>query len=269
MSEVFNLNRFGKYFLYDLKSARDSYLISLIVMGFALPIVYLFIEIPSLIFSGHLVEFLLEIKLVVAFFTFAVLTMSISAKVYGGLTDRLTGGNWVLVPASALEKFISMLLIICIIAPVLLGSLIFVSDWLFSLFMPEYGLPLFSNLGNISREMFDFPSDSGMVGLLILSFLANTFMFTLGAVVFKKAKVVKTFLAYWVFSFVVGWLVMIILLIICKAGGVGDISCWVCNMDVDPENFVFWVKLISYSYLSILSLGLATALYLRIKTIKH
>ena len=116
MNKIFSLKRFGRYFTFDLKNAVNNFGLWLLIMC-CLPVMLLIIKsLLSIVFGGGMALPSLKESM----FLFALFFMMIASpvKLYGGLTDKKYGSSWLLIPASRVEKFISMLLICLIVVPV-------------------------------------------------------------------------------------------------------------------------------------------------------
>lgn len=267
MSEVFNINRFWKYFIHDLKSAKSNYWLSLVVCGLTPLIGYILYEIPLLIFNHHFGDYQMAVKVTLVFFAFFVVLMSFPAKAYGNLTDKKAGSNWILLPASTLEKYISMILITCIAVPAALAAVVFASDFIFSLVLPRYGHFLLSEsvLAYVTPDLADASAYFNVYALLFLNWVCNSLAFTLGAVCFKKSKIVKTYIA----ACIIGIICFIIVAVVLAIYTHGFDETLMYNINLDEESALRLIKFILYSLITIWILAVGSALYLRVKTIKH
>ena len=217
---IFNFNRFGKYFVSDLRSCVANYGLSLLALTVITPLALecitgVFNMIMGLTWEGAGFG-MRGLIFCVAMFCMVV---TMPAKCYGKITDKQYGAFWLMLPASRLEKFISMLLICCIIAPAIGVGLYLGVDALICALDPTCNqnivagtidtiqeLALRFNFGEISVEVP--PEDLMMAesGLKFLKQISNPWLyidevlcvslpFILGAICFKKGKIVKTFLA--------------------------------------------------------------------------
>lgn len=267
MSEVFNINRFWKYFVHDLKSAKSNYWLSLIVCGLTPLVGYIIYEIPMLLFQHHFGEYQTAVKVTLVFFAFFIVLISFPAKAYGSLTDKKAGSNWILLPASTLEKYISMILITCIAVPAALAAVVFASDFIFSLVLPRYGHFLLSESVHayVTPDLADVSVYFNVYALLFLNWVCNSLAFTLGAVCFKKAKIVKTYIA----GCIIGIICFIIVAVVLAIFTHGFDETLMYNINLDEEEAIRWIKFLLYSAFTIWILAVGSALYLRVKTIKH
>lgn len=275
MSEIFDIKRFGKFLAYELNNAKASCGLSILVMGLLPAILLSFFEIFSFIFTKHFQPLDMEVKKICFSLCVFILIMSIPAKMYGRLTEKRSGSDWILIPASTFEKFLSMVLIVCVVLPVCFLAVSACCDWLLSIVFPEYYGP--SNTVDVWNSLFrtDFgfndnsllsTSASGLVLILFGSLCVNMLSFTLGAICFKRGKAGKTILCY----FAISILLSIILVAVFGHGGSfssDDFEYLMSNMTAQKvQNFInFVINSIFFVMLG----GLLVAVYFRIKTIKH
>lgn len=272
MSNVFSAKRFGKYFIYDLGRSKDNFGLSLLILGLLPVAMYVLYQVFSLIGPAH--DFGLAdgnsgnrfLSLTIAV---AVAVMVFPVKVYGPLTDRRSGSAFLMLPASTLEKWLSMILITCIVLPVCLGVLYFGSDLIMGLIFPKtYGTPL---LGEYRSLMSDLASaaelDTYGVSLgwaLVLNWIIYVLSFTLGSMYFKKGKVGLTMLCLF-------GLVLLVLIVMSSLtfSLEGDLAVWLENLNPDPEKavriFIGW----AYAIMVLEVLVVLGLTYLRMRTIKH
>ena len=184
MKEIFDANRFGKYFAYDVRSAVSTYGLPMLILGLWPFIWLIFSYLLSFIF-GHDVGSDQTYR-AWPFVVMVIVGLSFGARVYGGVTDRKKGTDWISLPASALEKTLSLLLVTCVVVPAALLALTVLSNALVSLFVPGSGslLPfkdMFSKLGSeLDGSFLNFPL------ILWLNWCENILFFTLGALCFAE-----------------------------------------------------------------------------------
>ncbi|MCQ2140256.1 MAG: hypothetical protein MJZ09_07785 [Bacteroidales bacterium] len=267
MNKIFSFDRFSKYFVYDLNNAKNNYGLSLLIQGCLPIVIFVFSNFFSLVFSQEYT--VMNKPLAICAFGVALFTVMLTApnKLYGGLTDKKMGSDWILIPASTFEKFLSMMVIVCVIIPLVLVVLLAGSDFLLSLFFKEYQ-PAVVWISDIVKECstffkeFDGPMFTNAVyGAFWLNWVEVILAFTLGTICFKKAKVGKTILVLWLLSCVLS---------------LGVVSLF--GIDVDMENIIknitpekaeFWINfVINMIYLVVIG-GLMAGIYFRLKTIKH
>lgn len=88
MNNTFSFNRFGKYFRYDLKRWVASFGPTLLLMSAVPVILYTFIAIYSLLFSGQWDTPGETTRIVASVITTVVMVLIYPASVYGYITDK-------------------------------------------------------------------------------------------------------------------------------------------------------------------------------------
>ena len=275
MKEFFKADRFGKFFLYELNNARASFGLSLLIIGLMPAILFLFNELFSLVFSGRLEPLDVAVKCACLVFCLLVIFISAPAKLYGKLTEKREGSDWLMIPASSFEKFLSMVVILCVVLPVAYLVLGIGSDLLLSAVFPStYGSSLTLQMFNsISQGVNSWNGNSaitfskaGVIGIYYASFCINILAFALGAICFKRSKGGKTILCIFAFSILLSFIL---------------VSIFGHNMSIDsddvetfieslsPERIKQIINLLTSLTIFIFLGGLLVANYFRIKTIKH
>ena len=192
MKDIFDPKRFGRYFAYELNTARQNCGLTLLVTC-AIPIIGVLAEMlitADIEFNGEDVAF----RWFLAMVAVAITVISFPVKLYGNITDRRAGSWWALIPASAFEKFLSAVLMTCVVLPVCFVALYSVADALVCL-IPGYGKPLFSQISALRADLFGlYYSAFGLFLDLWANWCASVLTFTLGAIFFRKGKVSKTIL---------------------------------------------------------------------------
>ena len=221
--DIFNFRRFGKYFASDFRTIIANYGLSLFTLAILTPIAtYALISGFAYLMLGEWAGPQLPVRAVIFAMMMLCIVVTMPVKCYGRLTEKQYGSFWLTLPASRLEKFISMFLMTCVIVPVT-GLAIFMGlDAIICAFDPTCGKGLlatgfnyFANANQFIDEiggelMLNFGSEQIPVGdksleLDILREINNPWMyvddffgmslpFLLGALCFKKGKTVKTFL---------------------------------------------------------------------------
>lgn len=267
MNNVFDFKRFGNYFLYDLRRAKNNYAISLLVIGLLPVALFIITQFFSLITGNGVTELSDVPKIVAIFAGIAIVMLSAGARIYGSITEKRAGSDYLMLPASTLEKWLSMVLVVCIVLPVVLFVLLFASDAVMSLFFPNtYGHRLFQM--DFARGVFDgLTGDEGVYfnlpAALFLGWCESMLIFTLGAVCFKKAKVAKTLLCIMGFSMVISPLMFLVF------GQTNIDNDWLVEHFSDPDRAVSMINwTLSILYTVVIG-GLLAGLYFRLRTLKH
>ncbi len=203
MSNTFNLSRFGKYLAYDLKRQWKN--IGMLALIFALfPIIFymLYMFFAGLFDRGLMKVFTgIEINgpaIWTRFGVFIAMTtvfvMIFPSRAYGEITDKAKGSEWLMLPASRLEKFTSMMLVTLIVIPLAYICVYFLSDGVVCLLDKSCGdsLMSFRINANIQDDSIMIPANGFWI--LAACIVENAIIFLLGGLVFKKWKVVGTLL---------------------------------------------------------------------------
>ena len=273
MNNVFSPKRFGKYFLYDLENAKNNFGLTLLILGLMPMILYAVFQLINLIFNRTLIinaDGFIPARISSGIICVAVATFAFGAKVYGSITDKRAGSSFLMLPASTFEKWLSMILMGCVVAPICLSILYVGSDTIMGLLFPNsFGTPI------VKMPFYDILAETEIpvdikinyTGIAWGNWCWYMLFFTLGGIYFKKGKVGKSIL---VLSF------LTILTSLLFAAIVGHFETdWVNDslllntIDEDPEVAIRKIiglgKALLYAQLVIL-LGLS---YLRLRTIKH
>lgn len=271
MNKIFNLKRFGRYFSFDLKNAVNNFGLSLLIMC-CLPIILLIIRVLlSIIFGGGVSIPSLPER--ISLFSIALLIMMIASpvKLYGGLTDKRYGSSWLLIPASGVEKFVSMLLICLVVVPAAYLIVYLGVDGLLSLLIKDYSPAIIGSDAIKSFATFDIPEDLPieMVGgpsLYFYGFVVATILtFLLGGLCFKKGKVGKTILVLFLIMMVVSTIISIVVI---KSPEHFEALMERAD-EMAPEKIAASINTWSWILNILLYGGLGTAIYFRLKTLKH
>lgn len=293
-TDIFNFHRFGKYFTSDLKTCWANYGLSLLTISFLIPVVlYAVLTAFNLLLTstwdGPDMGF--------RFFAFGVvmfcIVVTMPVKCYGRITEKQYGSFWLTLPASRLEKFISMFLMTCLIVPaagmaIYLGvdAVICALDHTCGRNLVAGGLELLRNMGDIKDLTMNLIDESVTIENATLSqdivkqisspwlyideIFGITLPFLLGAVFFKSGKTAKTFLAIFAFSTASS-----IILSPFMANLASEI---VINANNDPDSAIQALlnnglfksmALLDTVSDTVVNLALLTGIWFRIKTLKH
>lgn len=214
MEKSFNLNRFGKYFLYDLKSRWSTLGVFFLILALFPFILYLMNMIFATISGGGLASLLTGgsingPSLAARFVTFALVTgifvIAFPARAYGFITEKKAGSDWLMLPASRSEKFISMMLTCLVVIPVAFLLLYGLSDWLICLLDKSCGDAIaLTNVNKLAGEDSLQQSGFHLVGngipLLLVSLAESIAIFLLGSLIFKKWKIGYTIIVLFVIN---------------------------------------------------------------------
>lgn len=265
MNNTFNFKRFGKYFCYDLRTAWQNAGISVIVISLMPLWFFLLDQLFSIVFNGHFTTITQRFVFVAYMMAIFFLIMFFPKQHYGSLTDKQKGSDWLMLPASRLEKFVSMLIVTCVALPLVAVALLTCSDLLLSAVFNQYDVPLISTMLDWThRTLAEFHTDNVSLAIsgpyaIWLNWCESVIVFTLGAVIFKRNKIVFTYLSLFAIA-----VVLALTLGICFKG----------NIDLDPSDFNedYLMRMLNvgiYVLYAIIFAVLDLALYFRIKTLKH
>ena len=203
MNNNFNFGRFGKYFVYDLKRQWKN--IGMLMLIFSLfPIIfYMIYMFFAAMFDGGLMKIFIGLEIDgpaggTRFGVFAVMStifvMLFPSRAYGEITNKEKGSEWLMLPASRLEKFTSMMLISLVVIPLVYVVVYFLSDAFVCLLDKSCGDSLMSFRINKEIGSSDFVIPANGFWILASSIVGNAIVFLLGGLIFKKWKVVGTVL---------------------------------------------------------------------------
>ena len=203
MDNTFKISRFGKYFVYDLKRQWKN--IGMLMLIFSLfPIIfYMLYMFFAALFDGGLMKIFIGLEIDgpaggTRFGVFAVMStifvMLFPSRAYGEITNKAKGSEWLMLPASRLEKFTSMMLISLVVIPLVYVVVYFLSDAFVCLLDKSCGDSLMSFRINKEIGSSDFAIPANGFWILASSIVGNAIVFLLGGLIFKKWKVVGTVL---------------------------------------------------------------------------
>ena len=292
-NDIFNFSRCGKYFASDIRTCRSNFGLSLLTIALLFPVATYFITtvfnfVINSVWDGP------DMGLRVFVFVVALLCMIITmpVKCYGRITEKQYGSSWLMLPASRLEKFVSMFLLTCIIVPVAgivlylgMDALICALDHTCGNNLIAGGLGLIGKMGDLQSLTMNFVDENVTIEdaavvqeilkqvsspwLYIDEIFAMTLPFLLGAVFFKSGKTVKTFLALFAISTAI------------SIAATPLMTNWAMNiandMNDDPmavlelfrNGFFKHLVLIDIISDTVTNLALMAGIWFRIKTLKH
>jgi hypothetical protein len=273
VSDVFNFSRFGKYLVYDLKNAWSSYGVAIITLA----------SIPLIIFVAHILfdnlwsdqwtAPSLSTRMVLFGLSSIVMAITVPSKLYGNLTSKKEGTAYLMVPSSTLEKFVSMLIVCLIALPVAYFGVYFIEDWLLSVFDPSMTGTVFSTVhegllgpgaSNVAMGADEWSISMMGKGIpaMYMSIAVTLMIFLLGALCFKKWKIVGTIAVLFALSV----LLTLILATMVNNGFDGSAieEYLMANIDRIDKIFNLWSIIIN----TIVVVGLGTGIFFRLKSLK-
>ena len=261
-NEVFNGSRFWNWFKYDTIQLWRNHMFAALGIGLAGLISYIVTVCFNLIVHGQWQGIGNDGRLFILIFACIALELY-QTSTYGYLTKKQKGSAWLMAPASKLEKWTSMLINTLIVIPVLFLVVFLGVDWLLCLVDHTCGTSIISMVaggyGKLSAEIAAGSINITMGAIwwfLIACACLNFLYFLLCGIVFKKHKVIWGIAVAMVASSIFAFI----------AGTSGDNSN--LNIMVNNDNARAAMDWFSAGSTAI-ALCLATAIYYRIKTIKH
>ena len=296
-NNIFNFRRFGKYFTSDIRTCTANYGLSLLTMAVLTPIAtYALISGFIYLMGGSWQGPEVPTRTFIFFMMAVCLVVTMPVKCYGKLTEKQYGSFWLTLPASRLEKFISMIIITCIIAPIAgIGIYLGIDAIICAIdptcgeglmatginyfrnaseFIEEIGGELTLNFGNEQIPVEDRTLSMDILRqmnnpwLYIDDFFAMSLPFLLGAIYFKKGKTVKTFLAL----AVIGTAASALMVPVMKEWAMKIAESYDADMLVYNmlNNGIFrHFTLIDTISDTLVNLAILTGIWFRIKTLKH
>ena len=286
-NDIFNMNRMGRYLVTDIKNAIARYGVSFLVMATVSLTAYLLVGFFTTIVGAGWYSLEVVPRSVILGITLVVLTLSAPAKIYGFITDKKEGSSFLMVPASSLEKTLSMIIVCCVVVPFAFFAVYLSLDQILCLIDNRCGDSLIIAINNGQTFMTDLfqkasletnnviPDYSSFTSpWLYADDLAEGFLiFLLGALLFKSSKPAKT----------VGCLILISIALSMIATpifhGVMERFKEAAANNVSPEQLFEMFPFLSWSLKhavlmdcisdTIVNIGLSVAIYFRVRKIKH
>ncbi|MCI2107788.1 MAG: hypothetical protein LKJ95_03655 [Bacteroidales bacterium] len=274
MSNTFDINRFGKYLLYDMKMAWKRYGYGFLFMSFFPIVNYIFGAIFFILFSEdhnlsdyHGIEF--TERAIIFGIACVILVLSMPKGVYGHVTDKEKGSSWLMLPASRLEKFTAMMLNCLVIAPLIFLGLYLATDATLTAIDPQMGDPLAIAGHKFSGGVFS-PGNSGIqissfafAALVFISLIENLSVFLTGAVYFKKNKVLFTILILTGLQTIFSWIIMIL------GMSADDLPMWLESFNPTAQDFVNFLNWGTNISLVITLCITGSLIWMRLKKLQH
>ena len=293
-NDIFDWRRFGKYFASDVRICTANYGLSLLTISLLLPlIVYMVTSAMNLILKSEWNGPDTGLR----FFVFAMaifcIVITMPVKCYGKITEKKYGSFWLTLPASKLEKSITMIIMTCIIVPVTGTVLHLGIDALICGIDQSCGnsiiagvIEWFKNFRDLKEVTLNLMNehleiDNAAIAKELLRQVSHpilyideifciTLPFLLGAIYFKNGKTVKTFLVIFAFSTVASIIVTPAMTTWTK-----DIISTLGNDDTALLKSMFGSGLFRHLVLidtisdTIMNVALLTGIWFRINTLKH
>ena len=272
MNNTFDWNRFGKVLKKDLHNLWPMFGTTMIILA-ALPFT---IWLLALVINH---EFTIgpDWRVIMIMMVSGLAALMLPSRLYRTMNLRNEGIYYAMLPASKLEKFISMLLFTFIVAPVAvyLGSMLIdiiltllpagpYRQWLWK---GNWGFPVFNVLND--DEMASAGIHSGwFTASMWTSFLASPALFLYAATLFKKHKVLYTFLVLYLLEFV-GSIILIPILV--ALSQTPDFMEWLYDTFHlwTPERIIGWLCGITTVFNSIIAVLFIWLTWRRLKKMAY
>lgn len=270
MNDIFNITRFGKYLSTEIRRCAAEFGLSLLVLCLLGVIVYIIHGIFGIMSGGGWQSLRIGWRIAAFACGIFIIVCSMPVRCYGGLTEKQSGSSWLLIPASTLEKYVSMLLVCIVVIPVIFLVSFLCIDWLMCRLDPGCGVSLIgwkhdslAFLNNLSTMGVADISVVGAMEGISASFddiLKGLLLFLLGGIYFKSHKIVKTILSLIALGIATAifWTSAAAAIV---SNGNDVVQTIIENID--------HIKWLSVSFDCIVDLAVAVAIYLRIRTLKH
>lgn len=185
MNEIFNFRRFGQMLAVDSNRIVRNYGLSFILISFSELIVFAVASIVMLVVDGGMAYLDNNIRSIIFVMSASVLILTMPQKCYGGITDKSKGSAYLAIPASSLEKFISMILLMVLVMPALFTSVSWCVDNALCHLFPKQFTDVITD--NAVTLRYQWSAVTRMLAFGMPCWL-------LGALWFKKSKGAKTLL---------------------------------------------------------------------------
>lgn len=272
MNSVFSFGRFGKYFVYDLRRWMRSCGPALLLMSFMPLILYLIKTVYSAVFAGEVYAPGLTDRAIVLSIVSVIVAITYSSNVYGFVTEKRAGSAFLMLPVSRMEKFASMMVNAVIMVPAAFLLIYMATDAVICLMDPRCGSSLVTSAGvYVSDIETEFGRDNVPMHIsifsIVMSFVSSILYFLLGALLFKKHKVLFPILID------IGLQVLLYTFAGVLAINLSDLDWHAIEMTM-KEPSVANALMLLWNTLSViwdilLPAALSAAIWFRIKTLKH
>ena len=277
MSNTFNINRFGKYMAYDLKSRwKDQWLFLVVfaILPMIFHLIFLFFAalgqdgFAAFISGTPITRPPLVLRIIMFFVVAGLFFILFPSRAYGFLTEKAPGTDWIGIPASRLEKFLSMMLTCLVIVPGLFFVVYLLSDSIVCLVDKHCETSLFKAWLDFDLVKDGAPFKLGAKGLwfLINWTLQTVSVFLLGALIFKKGKIAKTILTLFLISMVSSMITAAIASSIDPDSMMTFIETWAEN---HLDKLDLWFNLLTNASLVLVVGGLGLWSWFKVKNLQH
>lgn len=287
INNIFNCKRFGKYLVSDLTRCGANFGVSFITITLAGVLAYLIAGAVSMATGSGWYSSNALIRTIYIGISAVILICTMPAKCYGFITDKRAGANWLMLPVSTTEKFISMLLNTMIIIPSAFLGGVLLLDWLIVALDPNLDTTIIGGMKELFWLISEMAAQESEVNAFLTENIANgkifltsiddiatwILMFLLGALYFKKNKATKTVLTWIAVCIIISIFASPFMLSMSGNINMETINA-VNNGDLEASYMIvdeLINKAIVFDVIldTILMVGAAVGIFFRIKTLKH
>lgn len=243
MNEIFNFKRFGQMLAVDFNRVFSSYGLSLLILCFAEAIIFLIVFAVGQII-GETVNMDLALRMTIYSICMIVLMLTMPQKCYGFITDKSKGSAYLSLPASSLEKCISMILLTTFLLVIFVLGFLSV-DALLCHCLPNSFTDLDTNQIRVTVGVKHNVAD-------IFTISTGIPVYLLGSLWFKRGKAGKTLLCMMAII-----LILVIFVLLLNNGDLENSQ--MLEMDVRIARILS----------SVIYAALLVLIYLRIRKIQH
>ena len=257
-SDFFNINRFGRYLVTDIRNAIARYGISLLVMASISFAGYLLAGFFSMFLGQGWYSMNLVYRITLFVISAVVILISSPSKIYGFFTDKKEGSSFLTMPVSTMERTVSMVIVCCIAVPFAFLAIYLSLDQIVCLLDRSCGESIimavndgqnylsnvmgkmYSDIGSVMPDFEDIKAFSNP-WLYYDDMAGSLLIFLLGALWFKSSKPAKTIGFMILFSIVLSMLLTPIL-----THGVLERFQEAANSGMSPEELMDSFPLITW-----------------------
>lgn len=286
INNIFNCKRFGKYLVSDLRRCGANFGISFIAITLAGVLAYLIAGAVSMATGSGWYSSNALTRTIYIGISAVILICTMPAKCYGFITDKRAGANWLMLPVSTTEKFVSMLIITMIIIPATFLAGVILLDWLIVALDPNLDTTIIGGMKELFLLISGMAAQESEVNAFVMDKIANCkifltsfdlatwiLIFLLGALYFKKNKATKTVLTWIAVCIIISIFASPFMLSMSGNINMETINA-VNNGDLEASYMIvdeLINKAIVFDVIldTILMVGAAVGIFFRIKTLKH
>lgn len=182
MKEIFNLRRFGKLLLSDALTKLPKLYPTMLAVLALMPVIVI-LHYAGIFFEGDCIKS--STRLTLFYVEFFIVIFAAPFAIYRNANHRKKGVEFIMRPASALEKTLSMVIICSIVVPIIISVGYIAMDYLLYLLPGDYMRDSFGKALSNSHTLF--------APIIKMILLQSACIF--GNLLFRRAKVALTILS--------------------------------------------------------------------------